>query len=286
MSVARIPDASFTPAVSMQEKPPICDVVSAIAIKIFKESLVTLALGSVVALFITTHVGFALMISAAIVQFAVSAFFHALGAFASYKALDNDSFQSHYKRIASFCEWVTGFNFSIFSGLNAQTVIHESGHALASMMIYKNPRPIIEIHPFVGGITQFYKTGLTQFGQKLGPAASTCFVVASGPAFTLLISSAILAIGLAIMENYPEFGKYLISWASIDFLNHASYAYSALNAEQWNLSHDFVHLSIFGLNPVVATIGILAIPVLITLGMYAWKTREPPAQQQLAAAPV
>lgn len=277
MSVARVPDARLAPALPEVEKPPVCDVITSVAIKILKESAVTLALGCVVALFITTPMGLALMISAGMVQFAVSAFFHSLGAFAAYQALDNDSFQTHYERISTLCEWITGSNFAIFTGINAQTVIHESGHAIASLMIYKNPRPIIEIHPFVGGITQFYKTGLTKFGQQLGAAASTCFVVASGPALTLLISSAILAIGISIMENYPEFGKYLISWASIDFLNHASYAYSALSAEQWNLSHDFVHLSIFGLNPVVATIGILAIPILITLGM-SWKRNEPPAE--------
>lgn len=282
MFIARPQDAR-PPFDSLQaEMPPICEIVQTVAIKVFKEMAVAVTLGAVITCFVATPSGLMFMISSSIVQFAVSAFFHSLGAFAAYKVLERNSNQRMYAKTASLCEWITGCNFGLFSGFNSQIVIHESGHALASLLIYRRPRPLIEVFPFVGGSTQFYKTGLTPLGKKLGAAASTCFVIASGPAMTLFVSSALLTIGIAFLDTYPQFGKYLISWSLVDFLNHAVYAYSAMGAEQWNLSHDFVHLSIFGLHPVAASVGILAIPIVISLGMYWMHTKEPPAQELAA----
>ncbi len=257
--------ASFHPSCDLQ-KPTVCDLVKAIAIKVFKELALALLLGSLVAFFVATPSGLAFLISASMIQCLISIFFHSLGVFASYKAKNNPT-QTYYPRIASLCEWVTGFNFASFTGLNTQILIHESGHAFASMLLYKKPSPSIQIHPFSRGMTQFYKTGLSPFGQKLGSSRATCFVIAAGPAFTLFISSILLAIGIALLKKYPAFGKYLIAWSVIDFINHAVYAHSALGTDPWNLSHDFVHLSIFGLNPMLASVSMIAIPILITLGM-------------------
>ncbi len=274
MSVASI--QTSVPVFRPSEKPPLCDIVQEIALKVLKELALSIVFGSIVSLFVVSASGTTFLISAVVVQLAVSTFFHSLGAFATYQALDKDPHQGFYQNIAYACEWIAGLNFAVLTGFNTQTVVHESGHALASLLLYKNPRPNIAVYPFAGGITEFYKTKLTPWGQKLGSAASTCFVVASGPGLALLVSSAIWAIGMALLDKYPQFGKYLISWAAIDFLHHAAYAYSALGAKPWNLTHDFVHLAIFGLNPVAASIGILAIPVLITLGMMNFRKTEPP----------
>lgn len=274
MSVSRVQNA---PPPIQLEPVSISDIVKNIALSCLKELAVSLVMGMAVACFVPTAGGLAFMVSAALVQLAVSAFFHSLGAYASYKVAEKGPNLIHFERILSVCQWMTGYNFAILTGFNAQTLIHESGHAMAALSIYKRPRPTIEIYPFIGGITQFYKTSMTSFGKKLGPVAATCLIVASGPLFTLMISSVIFAIGIAIKEKYPQFGKYLIAWGVIDFLNHAQYAYSALHADPSNLSHDFVHLAIFGLHPVTATIGILAVPILITMGMHWWQSRKAPA---------
>ena len=100
-------------------------------------------------------------------------------------------------------------------------------------------------------------------------------MIVSGPAFTLLVSSVLLAVGLAIRHTRPAFAKYLIVWSGIDFLYHAQYALAALYTEPWNLTHDFVHLTVFGLNPIVASIAILAIPIVICGGMYWWEKSRP-----------
>lgn len=271
MFVPRVQDP-FLP-VPIAEPPKVRDVVQTVAIRCFQELGLSVASGALISFFVAPP-GIVLMMSAAAVQLIVSAFFQSVGAFLSYKRSQQGPNLIHFERGVSVCEWLTGINFAILTGYNTQNFIHESGHALASLLIYKRPQPLIEIYPFVGGLTQFYKTGLSNFGKSIGSAASTFLVVASGPGLTLLISSALLAIGIGLKEKYPELSKYLISWSVLDFFCHAQYAYSALRAEPWNLAHDFVHLSIFGLDPIAAAIGIVAIPVLISIGTNWWLSRE------------
>lgn len=245
----------------------VIDIVKKIAFVCLKEFTVSLTLGLTVACFVPTPAGITWMVGAAVVQLGVSAFFHSLGVFAA---------TNRSEKLLSVCEWVTGANFALLTGLNTQFLIHETGHALAALSIYKKPRPQIYVRPFIGGLTDYCKTSLGLFGKKMGPVAATCFVLISGPVATLLISSAILTIGLGIKEKYPHFSKYLIAWGVLDFLNHAHYAYSALSTDSFNLAHDFVHLSIFGLDPVVATIAILAIPVILYTAQTAKKRAVQP----------
>lgn len=243
---------------------PACQIITKVALTCLKEFALTVAIGLGVACFVPTAVGMGWMISAAFVQLAANGFFHSLGTYSSMKVEQGDL---SYGRIAALCQWITGANFAVLTGYNTQTLIHESGHAMAALACYAKPRPNIQVHPFVGGITQFFKTSLSPFGKKLGPVTTTCFIIASGPGFALLISSILFSIGLAIREKYPHVGKYLIAWGLLDFLHHAEYAYSALGADPSNFSHDFVHLSVFGLNPAVAAVGIIAIPILLHLAV-------------------
>lgn len=270
------PAAIQGPSLALQraaeEPQQVCDLVQEIALKVLKEFVVTLVLGLGVALLVTSQADLFLLLSAAVIQLIVSTFFHSLNAYARN--------QMHQSSLVSFSEWMNGLNFALLTAFNTQTVIHETGHALASLLLYKNPRPLIEIYPFAGGITQFYKTALSPLGQKLGAPMATCAVIASGPGLTLLLSSGLMILGIAILDTYPQLGKTLVSWSLIDFLHHSFYAYTALQADPWNLTHDFVHLAIFGLHPGVASIGILAIPALIALGMYLQR-REP--QPEVAA---
>jgi hypothetical protein len=263
--------AVVTPyALSPQEGRSIAasNLVKKVALTCLKELAISLVLATLVAFFIPVQAGLNVLMVAVGVQLAVSLVFHSLGAYASYKLSQKGSNKTVFGWLESIAEAITGANFALLTGFNTQTLIHESGHALATLAVYRNPRPQIEIYPFIGGHTEFYKTPLTPFGKKIGPAAATCLVVASGPGLTLLISAILLIVGLAIKEKYPQISRYLIVCALFDFIGHAYYAYSALYTRKTNLRHDFVHLSIFGLNPVTAAVGILAIPAIIALGMY------------------
>lgn len=203
-----------------------------------QELVVSLAIGAAVAVFVPNPVHIAALIKGIAIQFFISGFFQTVG--------------EMVPKMASVCEWWRGETFALFTGTNVQTLIHETGHALAAHVVYPNARPRIEIVPFGGGITRFN----TEPG-----GIKRLFVVASGPGLALLVSSVALAIGIAIRKKYPQVGKILICYGVFDFLHHAQYAYSALLPSLPH--HDFALLAAAGLNPVVATIAILAIPLLI-----------------------
>ena len=246
------------------------DCVKNVAVALLKELVVCVPLGLAVASLVQTASGVSLITGAMLVQIAVSLVFHSLATLISQKK------KGRAEETLSLFQWITGFNVAIFTGCNAQTLLHESGHALAALCVYKNGRPRIEIYPFVGGITRYYKGSLTPFGKKIGAAASTCLITASGPAITLLVSLTLFTIGLAIQKTHPRLAKYLVSWGVVDFIEHAGYACSAMREKPSKLSHDFVHLSLFGLHPIAASVAIVAIPALIWVGI-TWYQQEKPA---------
>jgi hypothetical protein len=227
------------------------DVVGQIALKMIAEVGMTLLCGTLIAFFLPTQASLTVIAEAALIQFVVSGFFHAASAFVA----------------PQLCQWMTGTCFGYLTGFNVRALIHEAGHALATLAVYENPRPLISLTPFREGLTQFYKTALSPFGKLIGPVGSTFLVTASGALFALAISSAILAIGIALRQEYPHLSKYLIMWSLLDFAHHAFYAYEALFMEKVSLRHDFAHLTIFGIHPLAAMTGIIAIPVVIALGM-------------------
>ncbi|PIS02690.1 MAG: hypothetical protein COT85_01275 [Chlamydiae bacterium CG10_big_fil_rev_8_21_14_0_10_42_34] len=278
MSASSIGTLPSPPPLKASKDAPVQSSLEKIALATLKELSATFAMGLTVACFIPLPSGVAMIASAAAIQIALNTLFHSLGTYAAQKATQEGVNKHFYENTVSFCEWTTGSSFALFTGFNVQTLIHETGHSLAALALYKNSVPQIEIYPFAGGTTQFYKSSLSALGKKIGPAATTCAVIASGPAFTLMISAVILSVGLLIRETHTHLSKYLISWGALDFLYHAKYAYSAIHTDAWNLTHDFVHLSIFGLHPIVAATTILAIPILITLGMNWKQTKAFPIQ--------
>lgn len=254
------------------EEPSIlCDIIQKVGLSCLKEFAAVISINGVVSLFVASPAGASFLITTTLIQMAVSTFFHALSAFASYKMSYNEGFET----LHSISEWVIAANFAIFSGYNAQTLLHESGHAFAAILSYSKLKPTITVSPFIGGATQFLKSALSPFGKKLGSSNVTCLIVASGPLATLICSSFILVIGLEVLKTHSQLGKYLMSWSLLDFLCHAHYAYTALGAEHSHLGHDFLRLSIFGLHPVTAMVGIIAIPIIISC-IWNYKNKEAP----------
>ena len=166
----------------------------------------------------------------------------------------------------SLLMWLTELRAGLFaqsSGHYAQTLIHEGGHALGSYLVYQDPKPEIQINPGSGGMTSFSGEKLTKFGKYLGANRSLALVTAAGAALTLLVSSIVLWIGIKLKKTHTETNLYLATYAMSDFTQHAYYAISALWASADIVSHDFVRLRAFGLHPLIAAVGIIAIPLLI-----------------------
>lgn len=244
------------------------DRVKTVALKCLKELSLSLSFKFVISSFVVTPAGLSLLFNTMLIQLAISTVLHSIGEFSAYKAEQSENTPSLYESTTNLTGWLSAFNLGIFTGYDTQNLIHEMGHAITSTVLYKNPRPVIEVYPLVGGLTQFYKSGLSNIGKSIGPSTTTFLIFAAGPGLTLLISTAIFTIGIAMRKEYPNLYRYFVTWSMIDFLHHAHYAYSAISEDKWNLLHDFVHLSIFGVDPLATCIGILAIPVIASLGVY------------------
>lgn len=251
----------------IQRQPPWLEKIKQIGAVCFCQLAASLAIGLVVCSFVATPMGVSVLFSAMCVQFCVTFFFQALAAFPALAASNQN---------LSVVEWASPFAFSILTGINAQVLLHETGHLLAALTLYKKSRPTIEVFPFMGGLTKYYKRSLSPTGKILGPSLANLIVVASGPGLTLLVSSILLFTGLVIKKSYPELSKTLVCWGVIDCLNHAQYAYSAIRANPSDLSHDFLQLWIMGLHPMAATIGILAIPLLVFTGRRLFTVQRAP----------
>lgn len=225
--------------------------IKTIALKCLAEFGLSLAGAFLVGTFAAAPIGAGLAVQAALVQLGVNFVFRGAGSFISF----------------SLGDWMASFSFAHFTGYNIQSLLHETGHAATAFMLYKNPRPMIELYPFEGGTTQYSKTQLSWFGKKISPPNRTFLLTVSGAGLTLLISSWLLALGVYLRKKHPNLSRYLISWGVLDFFQHATYAYSALKTPQWALNHDFVRLRVFGIHPLAATITLICLPILIVLGV-------------------
>ncbi|OGN55891.1 MAG: hypothetical protein A3D96_00395 [Chlamydiae bacterium RIFCSPHIGHO2_12_FULL_44_59] len=235
------------------------DRVSAVALQCLKEVGVSLSMKLIVSAFVATPAGFTVLCLSFWIQCAASVALHSL---------------RQWTPFPETTAWLSAASFAILSAFDFQNLIHETGHAAAALMLYQNPRPWIDIMPLFGGNTELYKNGLSKVGKALGPVATTFFTVAGGPGLAIAVSSTLFAIGMAARQSHPMTSKYLLTSSMVDFLHHIYYAHSAMNAEQWNLQHDFVHLSVFGVPPIAVMIGIVSIPILIGIGFYFRKSQN------------
>jgi hypothetical protein len=249
-------------------------VIKRIALQTLAELALSLAVGMIVCAFVVTPMGISWVIGAAWIQCVVTLSARILGCLAFEKYLENGPQAKKYLKAAIFCSHIAPISFAIGTALNAQTLIHESGHALAAKILYQGANPEITLFPFKGGVTHFFPEKLSALGAKLGKNKSIAWVTAAGPLASLAVSSAALATSLLIKDNHPKISNYLATSAIYDFIIHATYACSALFTSPTELSHDFVRLSHFGIHPLAATVAIIALPILITLGVKATQSHQ------------
>ena len=112
---------------------------------------------------------------------------------------------------------------------------------------------------------------MTSLGHRLGYRHSIFVITLAGTALALLASSITLIAGLALHNNHPHASLYLTTIGIYSFLEHAQYALSALWISPAELGHDFVRLMTLGLHPTVATVAIISIPIIITVGYLSLK---------------
>lgn len=242
-------------------------IIQNIAFRSLAELAISLTIGVAVCAFITSGAGISFVICTMLLQNIINFFARLIGTLALQKALVGGPHAKQYLTIARSASMFASGSFAFGTGLNTQTLIHETGHALAAKALYQNANPRIEILPFVGGFTRFSTEKLSFLGRKLGEGKSIALTAAAGPFLSLSVSSGLLASSFCIEKKYPEISLYLRMTSIADFINHTIYALSALKASSTALSHDFVRLRLCGIHPLAAATAIVATPILIACGM-------------------
>ena len=240
-------------------------IVQKVALESFSELAVTLTIGCAVCSFTASSLGMSLVIGAAVIQTIVNTLIRCTSALAMYKKQQEGPHQEIYEAMACCSDVICPNIFILSTGINGQTLIHETGHAIAALKLYEKSDPLITIHPFQGGETSYWANRLSPLGKKIGREKSKLLMAASGPALSLFVSSILFGISTQIKEKHPQISSYLEGMAVMDFYLHAFYALSALWTSPLSKSHDFVVLSKFGIHPVAVAVTLAALPAFVLI---------------------
>lgn len=129
-----------------------------------------------------------------------------------------------------------------FAALPLITIIHESGHAIAAHLLFKNAKPKIKLesYGYRGGSCSSNEKFLSKTGEWLGNSNAKAICGAAGPIVQMAAS-------LALLQFYPGNGI-----SAISLISNAHYALSAISekafltrkVEDLNHGHDFVNVKI------------------------------------------
>ncbi len=207
----------------------------------------------------------------AVTGFTVSTVARAFAMLVRYAAIVNQGLPA---RIASYgADCIAPLFFPLRFHLD-KAIVHEGGHFFAMLALMKEAsiKIIIESeHWSVEGTS----IGLTKLGSMLGEDYSRRVIVAAGPMATSALST-IFFIGSCYF-NQRELSKTLFFVASFSLIRECNYAKSALTFNSDNplySNHDFVKLwKEGGIHPYAAMIGMVALPLITTLGFLGIRYR-------------
>lgn len=159
------------------------------------------------------------------------------------------------------CRTLTSFNASLLYGTTGNILIHEFGHKTAVSSVYRNANPKISIDGLFAGSTSWKHSRYSSFGKLIGPINALRLLAASGA----LAAVAIATIGIIIALEWSSQTNYLresILFSSIfSIVQHVTYSISAFSSDPRDLSHDFMALWKYGINPGISTAVLIFIPI-------------------------
>lgn len=263
-------------------------LIKAVALTALKELAVALLFAGVTIIFAANPLTISMIIISAVVVTVLNAAMRSLYAHAKYQAFlvhhlhatDPTRIAAEKKagKLETFTDYFCPISFALFDGSTRDIVTHEGGHALTSMLVYKNPNPSITIYSeklvSSSGVTRFYPQKLSSLGQKLGQRNASTVVGAAGAAFSLTFSIGSIILSHKLKHSHPKLSRYFLASAITSIAHHALYALSALWASRKDLGHDFVRLWAGGIHPIVSLITIIALPLIVKAGLYLYDQRR------------
>jgi hypothetical protein len=245
-------------------------IIKAIALTTFKEMLFTAAITATACAF-TTPAGMLVLAISAIALTALNLSLRIAAGKMTYD-LKKDPAQPTNKWdwvFINYVEWAAPLNVSLISLATKDVVIHEMGHAAAATLVYEKARPKISVEPFLGGHTSYFAGKLTKFGQQIGKTCSKAFVAAAGPALGIVSSTIDIGIAHQVAKKKPRLARYLNIMASVNIVNHLSYAASALlEGSKKMAGHDFICLWKLGVHPAISMGVMTALPLTVKTTLF------------------
>lgn len=143
-------------------------------------------------------------------------------------------------------------------------VIHEGGHALAALTLFRQASPEISFTPFRQGVTSFVvSSGLTQLGAHLGRRISLLAVAAAGIVCSTVVALIEFAISHHFQDKFPNLCHWLDLHAKAQILHDLLYCFSAFAASKMDPFHDLMALwQDGGIHPLVPIALMIALPLL------------------------
>ena len=142
--------------------------------------------------------------------------------------------------------------------------IHELGHALAAVSLFKNPQVTIKVKPYSHGETSYYVSyGLTRLGKMLGIENCILFAAGAGMMASTIFAMTEFACAYGIQDRYPTLSQWMNYHAISQILNDVVYGLTAFIARRSDLSHDFIRLWQTGeIHPLIPIGLMIALPLI------------------------
>ena len=279
------PKLKQTPAQEFKTK-----LIKEIVKKSLIELAVSLAFTVATCFFVATPIGMATLFICAIAAIAINILLRSIGAFSLYNLFllkhNNSTSAQEKKQLYNnlyIYQFFAPLTFSLL--VDSQTrslLVHEGGHALATKILVKNPRPHITINPGEGGVTSYRLGALTKIGEFFGRANAKLIIAGAGTALSITTATLGLATSFALRKTNPELSRYLNIMAIDSVAEHVFYALSALWTATTQKGHDFIQLMAGGVHPVVSVVAIVALPLIVRIGFLIYDRVKESAEQKEA----
>lgn len=259
---------------------PVKEIITAIVKRTFIDLAISLAFVATTAYFVTPP-GLTSLVIAALATTAINLLLRSLIERSRYQLFvaEHEGIEPDFldELIVSAGKYLPGLAVGTFYTMTTDMVIHEGGHALAMLALYKNSAPQIEIYPFLGGETSQHGAKLNNWGKALGAKTSEGIVTAAGAALSTVAVLFNIGMGFKLWKSNPEASHYFFWLAGLGVLQNTGYAFLGILMGK-NGSGDFSVLWKFGINPLASmavTIGVPLLMVGICLALKHYEKQQP-----------
>ncbi|MEI8301331.1 MAG: hypothetical protein WCG10_06995, partial [Chlamydiota bacterium] len=246
------------------------EIINQLAIAAFKELAVGFACAGLACVFCASSTGIAMAFCSVVAMVAVNTLFRA-------SAKDEEKYLYKIERLntpkaekqkrvsrslITLFNYASAMSFATVFASTAGIAIHEIGHALAAVLLFKNPSVSISVNPWKNGLTTWSSGPLSKVGKLCGLKEAKLMVAAAGAVLILAMSLGLFVASHVLKDRHPKVCQYLNMIVIMNLIIHIQYALSALGTHA-DPSHDFVALKAGGIHPFVSVAVLVGLPVFV-----------------------